>query len=164
MSSTTNGSGLRQSITLLRILIGWHFLYEGIVKLYNPDWTSFGYLATAQGPFKPIFQAMTSESLLPWIDTLNWLALVFVGITLILGVFERAGALVGVGLLMLYYFAHPSWPGMAQVNTEGSYWIVNKNLIEAAACMVLFYYPTGAVFGLPRLFSRKNTTTKTDLS
>ena len=53
---------------------------------------------------------------------------------------------------------------MAQVNTEGSYWIVNKNLIEAVACLVLFYYPTGAVFGLPRFFSKNKSTTKTELS
>lgn len=164
MSSSTTGWGLKQSITLLRILIGWHFLYEGIIKLYNPDWTSFGYLATAQGPLKPVFQSLTSEAVMPWVDTLNWAALVFVGITLILGVFERAGALVGVGLLMLYYLAHPSWPGMPQVNTEGSYWIVNKNLIEAAACLVLFYHPTGAVFGLPRVFAKNRSTTKTELS
>ena len=23
---------------LLRILIGWHFLYEGVIKAYNPSW------------------------------------------------------------------------------------------------------------------------------
>ena len=164
MTTTSNGWGLRRSIAFLRILIGWHFLYEGIVKVYNPDWTSFGYLASAQGPLKPVFQAMTSEAVLPWVDTLNWAALIFVGVTLILGVLERAGALVGFGLLMLYYLAHPSWPGMEQVNTEGSYWIVNKNLIEAVACLVLFYQPTGALFGLPRLFPKINPTTKTKLS
>lgn len=152
------GSGL----VLLRILIGWHFLYEGIIKLYNPDWTSFGYLASAQGPFKGLFASLASESMLPWVDTLNWLALVFVGITLILGVFEKAGALVGMGLLALYYLAHPSWPGMAQINTEGTYWMVNKNLIELAACWILFLQPTGNLFGLSRLFSK--TTAKTELS
>ncbi len=97
-------------------------------------------------------------------DTLNWAALVFVGITLILGIFERAGALTGVGLLLLYYLAHPSWPGMAQINTEGSYWIVNKNLIEAVTCLVLFYYPTGTFFGLARIFSKNKATSKTEMS
>ena len=24
--------------TFLRIVIGWHFLYEGIAKLFNPNW------------------------------------------------------------------------------------------------------------------------------
>lgn len=164
MSSNLKQHGSLWTIALLRVLIGWHFLYEGIIKLYNPDWTSFGYLATAQGPLEPVFRAMTSEAVLPWIDTMNWAALVFVGITLILGVFEKAGALVGAGLLLLYYLAHPSWPGMAQVNTEGSYWIVNKNLIEAVACLVLFYQTSGFLFGLPRILSKNKATTKTELS
>ncbi|MBC2840153.1 DoxX family membrane protein [Robiginitalea sp. SC105] len=150
------------ALVLLRILIGWHFLYEGIVKLYNPDWTSFGYLASAQGPFKEVFASLASDSLLPWVDTLNWLALVFVGITLILGIFEKAGAIAGMGLLALYYLAHPSLPGLTQLNTEGSYWLVNKNLIELAACWILFLQPTGQLFGLNRVFVK--TTSKTELS
>ena len=108
------------ALALLRIFIGWHFLYEGIVKVYNPDWTSFGYLASAQGPLSPVFGALTAEGILPWVDTLNWAALLFVGFTFILGVFERAGALVGMGLLALYYLAHPSFPGLDQLNAEGS--------------------------------------------
>ncbi len=31
-------------LTVLRILIGWHFLYEGFIKLAMPDWTSYHYL------------------------------------------------------------------------------------------------------------------------
>lgn len=149
---------LAGGLVVLRILIGWHFLYEGVIKLYNPDWTSFGYLATAQGPLKPLFTSLASEPLLPWVDTLNWVTLVLVGITLILGVFEKAGALAGIGLLLLYYLAHPALPGTPQLNTEGSYWLVNKNLIEAAACYLLFLQPTGWLFGLRRLWSKKHRT------
>lgn len=155
---------LTGGLAILRIFIGWHFLYEGIVKVYNPDWTSFGYLASAQGPFKSVFAALTAESILPWVDTLNWLALLFVGFTFILGIFERAGAVVGMGLLALYYLAHPSFPGLDQLNTEGSYWLVNKNLIELAACWVLFLQPTGSIFGLAGLLKSKTSTSKTELS
>ena len=35
------------ALVLLRILIGWHFLYEGVIKAYNPSWTSRGYLLSA---------------------------------------------------------------------------------------------------------------------
>ena len=27
-------------LVLLRVLIGWHFLYEGVSKLINPYWSS----------------------------------------------------------------------------------------------------------------------------
>lgn len=155
---------LISGLVLLRLFIGWHFLYEGIIKAYNPDWTSFGYLASAQGPFKSLFTSLAAESILPWVDTLNWLALLFVGITFILGIFERAGAVVGMGLLAVYYLAHPSFPGLDEIRSEGSYWLVNKNLIELAACWVLYLQPTGSFIGLARLLKPKSSTTKTDLS
>ncbi len=136
------------SVTILRVLIGWHFLYEGIVKMYNPDWTAFGYLASAQGPFKSIFTAMANESIIGWVDTLNMVALIVVGVTLLLGIFEKVGALVGIGLLGMYYLSHPPFPGLTQLNVEGNYWLVNKNLIEIAALVLLFYFPTGHKFGI----------------
>lgn len=147
------------SITLLRMLIGWHFLYEGVTKLYNPEWTSFGYLASAQGPLKPVFTMLAQEPMLQWVDVLNMVALLTVGITLLLGIFERKGALVGIGLLSLYYLAHPPLPGIQQMNVEGNYWIVNKNLIEMVACILLYIFPTGQFFGLA--YFRKGRLTKT---
>lgn len=162
MTETKGKWQLKHSIVFLRVLIGWHFLYEGVVKLYNPDWTSFGYLATAQGPLKPIFLAIANEPMIGWADTLNWMALMFVGITLLLGIFEKKGALVGILLLAMYYWAHPPFPWLMQVNVEGSYWFVNKNLIELAACMVIYQYPTGQYFGLKYLFNRKKEQTKTE--
>lgn len=149
-------------VTILRILIGWHFLYEGIVKLYNPDWTAFGYLASAQGPFKSIFSALANESLIGWVDTLNMAALIVVGITLLLGVFERIGAIVGIGLLAMYYLAHPPFPGSVQLNVEGNYWLVNKNLIEMVALILLYYVPTGHLFGIKALRKQKLASNEMD--
>ena len=34
------------AVVVLRILIGWHFLYEGLSKLMNPGWSAAGYLST----------------------------------------------------------------------------------------------------------------------
>ncbi len=153
---------LKDSVVLLRIFIGWHFLYEGIIKLYNPEWTSFGYLASAQGPLKSIFSALTNEAVIGWVDALNMTALIVVGVTLILGIYEKIGAFVGIGLLALYYLAHPSFPWLMQVNVEGSYWFVNKNLIELVACLIIYQFPTGQYFGLKRIFNKKIETTKTE--
>ncbi|WP_127018451.1 DoxX family membrane protein [Flagellimonas beolgyonensis] len=153
-----NQHKLKASVALLRILIGWHFLFEGVVKLYNPEWTSFGYLATAQGPFKWFFTMLVGNGTIGIVDTLNIVALMVVGITFTLGIFERVGAIVGMGLLALYFFAHPPLPGLTQMNVEGSYWIVNKNLIELVACIVIYQLPTGAIFGLD--YFRKNKLAK----
>ena len=153
---------LKDSVVLMRIFIGWHFLYEGVIKMYNPDWTSFGYLASAQGPLKPVFTSLTNEAVLEWVDGLNMAALIVVGLCFTLGIFEKKSALLGIGLLALYYLAHPSFPWLQQVNVEGSYWFVNKNLIELAACMVIYQLPTGQYFGLGRIFNKNKTTNKID--
>ncbi|RDY57690.1 DoxX family protein [Flagellimonas nanhaiensis] len=162
MVNETDNRRVKISITLLRIFIGWHFLYEGVIKMYNPEWTSFGYLASAQGPLKPVFSALTDASVMGWVDVLNIVALMIVGITLLLGVFERLGAIVGIGLLALYYLAHPSFPWLPQLNVEGSYWFVNKNLIELVACVLIYNYPTSKFFGLA--YFKKGQHLKTEKS
>ena len=154
MAKTKKMWGLKDSVALMRIFIGWHFLYEGIIKLYNPDWTSFGYLASAQGPLKSVFTALTSEGVIGWIDGLNIAALIVVGLTLTLGIFEKLGAIVGIGLLALYYLAHPPFPWLMQVNVEGSYWFINKNLIELVACIIIYQLLTGTYCGLRRVFNK----------
>ncbi len=155
---------LKDTVLLLRLFIGWHFLYEGVIKLYNPEWTSFGYLATAQGPFKSFFLWLSSEGIIGVADWGNKIALIFVGITLLLGIFERIGAIVGIGLLAMYYLAHPAFPWLTQLNVEGSYWFINKNLIELIGCIILFQIPTAERFGLKRIFHRNNELTKTEIS
>ena len=145
--------------TLLRVCVGWHFLYEGIVKFYNPDWTAYGYLASAQGPLRPFFAALAGDGAIGIVDTLNMSALLFVGITLLLGVFERIGTVVGIGLLAMYYLAHPPFPGFTQLNVEGNYWFVNKNLIEMLALLLLYWIPTGHRFGIGRLRTIKQLKT-----
>ncbi len=93
---------------------------------------------------------------------MNMTALILVGLTLILGVYEKLGAFVAMGLLAMYYLAHPSFPWLHQVNVEGSYWFVNKNLIELVACLVIYQFPTGQYFGLGRIINRKKESTKTE--
>ncbi len=139
-------------LILMRILIGWHFLYEGVIKLYNPLWTAKGYLASSEGPFSAVFQWMSSDGMVGIVNTLNIALLLIVGLALILGILEKWGAVAGIALLLLYYLAHPAFPGLNPGPSEGSYWIVNKNLIEAAALGVIYAFPTAHVFGLRRLF------------
>ncbi|HVJ68243.1 MAG TPA: hypothetical protein VM510_09680 [Caulifigura sp.] len=59
-------------IVLLRLSIGWQFLYEGLWKydqLKGPTpWSAEGYLKSAQGPFRDHFRNMTGDP-----DDLGWL-------------------------------------------------------------------------------------------
>ena len=59
-------------MTLLRVAIGWHFLYEGLSKLFNPVWSAAGYLQSATGPLAGLFHAMAAgEGTLALINILN---------------------------------------------------------------------------------------------
>ncbi|MFY0689587.1 MAG: DoxX family membrane protein [Cyclobacteriaceae bacterium] len=141
-------------VAFFRLLIGWHFLYEGVVKLHNPGWTSKGYLLSSQGWFRPLFEWMAGDGLISMIDFMNIFCLMVVGLALVLGLFERIGSIIGIGLLLMYYLSHPPFPGLSEAGTEGSYWIVNKNLIEAAGLWVIYQFPTGDYFGIKRLMDR----------
>ena len=48
-------------MVLLRIAIGWHFFYEGMYKLVQPDWRATGYLTASVGPFRPLFMMMVRD-------------------------------------------------------------------------------------------------------
>lgn len=150
-----------QLVTLvtLRMLIGWHFFYEGLAKLLNPYWTSAGYLAESQWWFKDIFLSLAaSPSALAVVDFLNAWGLVAIGLGLMLGLLTRIANIAGIALLILYYVAAPPFVGYVySMPAEGAYLIVNKVLIEAAALFVLLAFPTGGIVGLDRLiFWRRN--------
>lgn len=147
-------------LVLMRLLIGWHFLYEGVTKLYSPSWTAKGYLMSATY-MQSFFQWMAGDSMISIIDTLNIGALLVVGVCLIIGFKTRFASVIGIGLLLFYFLAHPPFPGYPQGVTEGSYWMINKNLIEAAALLVVFLFPTSTSFGLERLFVKKEIQSST---
>ena len=43
------------AITLLRIVIGWHFLFEGISKAFTPSWSSADFLLLSNWLFAGFF-------------------------------------------------------------------------------------------------------------
>ncbi len=143
-------------IAFLRVVIGWHFLYEGYVKLSSDAWSAAGYLRAAPGPFGPMFESMVSSaSMVGVIDAVMAWGLTLVGILLILGLFTRSALLVAALFLLMFYLSNPPWVGVQFMPGEGSYMVVNKNLVEMAAVLVLLVLPSGAMWGFDRLFARR---------
>ena len=142
-------------LVTLRVLIGWHFLYEGVSKLINPYWSSAAYLLDSKGPFSGLAETIVSNpTLLSISDYVNMWGLTLVGASLLLGLFSRYTVLIGMGLVILYYLFAPPLLGLEYSRPgEGSYIIVNKNLIEACALWVIHSFPTSHVIGLDRLLS-----------
>lgn len=144
-------------LTILRIAIGWHFLYEGIVKLSNPAWTARPFLEGSRWIFGDLFRWMISGNTGMWIiDTINAYGLTIIGLALILGIFTRIALWSGIALLVSYYLAYPPFGGFSYgAPSEGSYLIVNKNLIEILAMILLAVTNSGRYFGLDMLRKKK---------
>jgi len=146
------------ALVALRVLIGWHFLYEGIGKVLNPYWSSAGYLLDTKWIFSGLAKTMVSSpTTLKIVDFLNEWALIAVGVGLIAGLFTRTASISGLVLLFLYYLFHPPFIGYTYITpAEGSYLFVDKNLIEMCALFVLILFPTGKAIGLDRFIFKKN--------
>jgi thiosulfate dehydrogenase [quinone] large subunit len=144
------------ALVVLRVLIGWHFLYEGISKLTTPNWSAAGYLMQSRGPFAPLFRSLAANpSLLPTVNQLTMWGLIAVGLGLILGGFTRLASAAGLFLILLFYLCNPPFVGyFYSIPAEGSYLVVNKNLVEAAALVVVMLTGSGRVAGLDRIFHR----------
>ena len=146
-------------LVTLRVLIGWHLLYEGIAKLLNPYWSSAAFLLDAKWIFSGVAEWMVATpSILSLVDNLNIWGLTLIGACLMLGLFGRHVSLAGMLLVLVYYLFTPSfwWLEYARPG-EGSYLVVNKNLIEACALFVLYYFPTSHLVGLDRILSKSET-------
>jgi thiosulfate dehydrogenase (quinone) large subunit len=149
------------AITVLRVLVGWHFLYEGIAKLSSSSWSAAGYLRQARGPFAGLFKALAAQpTLLANADVITMWGLALVGVLLIVGLFTRLASLGAIGFIVLFYLCNPPFVGyFYSIPSEGSYLLVNKNLVELGALVVVLVSGSGQFAGLDRivhgLFARR---------
>ena len=151
------------ALVVMRVLIGWHFMYEGIAKLLKGGWSAAGYLSQAKGLLAPVFQWMAaSDTIMPIVNQLNIWGLIAIGLALILGIFTRFAAVCGMLLIFLYYLANPPFVGFYYaIPSEGNYLIVNKNLVEMSALFLIAVTYSGYYAGLDRiigsLFGKKKS-------
>jgi thiosulfate dehydrogenase [quinone] large subunit len=164
MDSLSLNRTQQMALVLLRTLVGWHFLYEGLVKLVWPAWTragvplgrfsSAGYLRSSTGPFADVFRAFADASWLPWLDLLMAWSLLLIGLGLMLGLFTQLACAGALALLALFYLSWLPTRGVYEPGTEGNYLLVNKNLVEAAAVFVVLAFRTGRIAGLDLVLAR----------
>jgi len=115
-------------------------LVEGVTNLATPEQRE------SAGRYKP---PMTS---LDWVNLSTTWGLMLMGACLILGLFTRLAALAGAVFLAQIYMSMPPWPGLPpNPLAEGHYFIVNKNLVELLACLVIASTPSGHWIGLDAL-------------
>lgn len=165
-------------LTVLRIGIGWHFLWEGWIKLAQPGWSAAGYLNGSWGLFSPIMHFIgQTDSLLGICNVAIPWALFLTGWGLMLGFLTRYAIQGAMGLLALFILATPAyevvltdtihewkeihfaiqnaqWAGNHFMGTEGSYFLVTKNIVEFLALSVLLTLDAKSMFGIDYLMDR----------
>ena len=134
-------------LVLLRLVVGYHFLFEGMDKFFDPNWTSAGFLLQSNWLFADIFHSLVESSfILAVVDFMNIWGQILIGIGLILGLFSTWAAYAGALLIFFYYIAIPPF-----IN---SYTFIDKNLLELFAFLVLAVFPTSQIIGIDLLINK----------
>ncbi len=144
---------------LLRVGIGWHFLYEGLIKVFDREWSAAGYLRESRWLLADFFHWIVAQpTVLKIVDLCNAWGLTLIGLALLLGILPRLAAVFGMLLLVLYYLANPALPGYTNgLSSEGHYLLVNKNIIELLALGIILFFPESARWGLLSRFRQHRT-------
>jgi uncharacterized membrane protein YphA (DoxX/SURF4 family) len=151
-------------LAVLRIAVGWHLLYEGLTKVFDPAWSARPFLEGSRWILGDLFRWIASDdTLLNIVDKANAYGLTLTGFALLMGLFTRLASWTGVTMLFFYYLAYPPFGGYSYGTVaEGNYLVVNKNLIELIALFVLGFTQSGRFFGLDMLRTRKYSNPSTE--
>ena len=124
--------------------MGWYFFYAGIVKVLNPNWSAAGFLNNAK-TFPEFYAWFAEPSILPFTNLLNEWGLTFIGVALILGVSVRLASVLGVAMMLLYYF-----PALQLPYAGDHAYIIDDHIIYALLLLYLAAARAGRVWGLER--------------
>ena len=126
----------------LRISLGWLFLYAGITKLINPEWSAGGFLGGAKS-LTGLYAWFGSDQMLPFINFINEWGLTLLGVSLILGAFVRISAPLGALLMILYWI-----PRLQGFKPDANSFIVDSHIIYALVLLFFATFHVGQYWGL----------------
>ncbi len=128
---------------LTRVAFGWFFIYAGLTKITNPDWTAQGYIESAK-TFPEYYAWLAQPHIISWVDLANQWGLLAIGIGLVLGLWMRWVALAGFALMLLYYFPTLEYPYV-----DHGY-IIDSHIIYALLFLVLWLTKAGTYWGVEK--------------
>jgi thiosulfate dehydrogenase (quinone) large subunit len=136
----------KKSLFLLRIGLGWMFLYAGISHLKDSNFAQEvgGYLAGAK-TFAGFYHWLASPALLPVTAFMNEWGLALVGIALILGLFTRIASYGGMLMMILYYLVILQFP-----YPNAHAYIVDEHVVYILGLFVLATFRAGQAYGLDK--------------
>ena len=135
------------TLVVLRLVVGYHFLYEGVAKLLMPNWSAAPFLLQANWLFSDFFHYIASnQALLSVVNIINIWGQIFIGISLLVGLFSSVAALFAAILLLNYYIAVPPF-------MKGTIF-VDRNLLEFFLFVIVVLFPTSNRIGLDFLIAK----------
>lgn len=129
------------SLFAVRLVLGLFYFYAGFSKLIDSEWTSAGFLQNAK-TFPALYEWFASPGLIGVVDFMNEWGLTLLGVSLILGLFVRLSASLGVLLMALYYL-----PGLEFPYVEHGF-IIDNHIIFISVLIYLAIVRAGRVYGL----------------
>lgn len=138
------------AVVALRLVVGWHFLYEGLWKvMQRGGWSSLGYLTASASPAAPLFKWIAAHGwMVQMSDQLVQWGLVAMGLGLITGVLARYAAVFGMMLLSFFYLAQPPTPFPGASSAFGHFFLIDENVLEMAGLLVVAAVPAPCVFSV----------------
>jgi len=151
----------RITLAVLRIVIGWYFLWAFIDKIFGFGFLTAagkgmidggapaqGFLTHTVGPFSGIFTAIAA----PWVDYVFMFGLLAIGLALISGCGLKITAVAAVLLLGLMYLAEFPLGADAGIYTNP---LVDDHWFQALAILVFWFTRAGDTFGLGHWWGEK---------
>lgn len=129
-------------IFVLRILVGWTFLYAGCWQI-RQNFDTAGFLNHVV-TFHAFFAHFAAPAVLPYTDFLVKWGHLLIGLSLVSGLMVRISGPFGILLMVIYYFAHMQWPFIEDhLNL-----FVDYHLVYATVIVYLMAHRAGHVWGL----------------
>ena len=133
----------RYFIFAFRMLMAWTFLYAASHQIFDPKFSVVGFL-THTKTFHDVFAPFTAPSIAPVVTFLVGYGHLLIGLSLLLGLMVRLGAIFGVALLMMYWLAHMDFPYIENSNN----FIVDYHVVYSTVLVYLIAKRAGHVWGL----------------
>lgn len=135
-------------IFILRILMGWTFLYAGVWQIWD-NFDTAGFLNHVV-TFHSFFALFAQPAILPVTDFLVKWGHLLIGLSLISGLLVRVSGPFGILLMITYYFAHMKFPYIE----ESVNFLVDYHLVYATVIVYLIAHRAGHVWGLDGVIER----------
>ncbi len=128
--------GQKIILLALRLSLGWIFLYSGVTKILDPNWSAAGYLKSSQTlPF--LYDWFANANNIGWINLSNSWGQTLIGAALILGVFIRPAAVGGIIMMVLYYLPILHFPYVGKGTAS---FLVDQHVIFSLVFLTLIIF------------------------